>query len=158
MANSDLYGKKWTVPNDVISKLNKSINNSNKSDKGYKRAQNIASDRTMSYSMLKRIKNFFDSFSGNKNDSDYLLAGGDSMKTWVNNTLEKSRGDIVRDKRNKSDSGMSNQFKKTHSKDKNNKNVTKTSIALIKGDARSINNNRAVYKEMTQIINKLLKN
>ena len=158
MANSDLYGKKWTVPNDVISKLNKSINNSNKSDKGYKRAQNITSDRSMTYSMLKRIKNFFDSFSGNKNDSDYLLAGGDSMKTWVGNTLEKSRGDIVRDKRNKSDSGMSNQFKKTHDKDKNNKNVTKTSIALIKGDARSINNNRAVYKEMTQIINKLIKN
>ena len=158
MANSDLYGKKWTVPNDVISKLNKSINNSNKSDKGYKRAQNITSDRAMSYSMLKRIKNFFDSFSGNKNDSDYLLSGGDSMKTWVNNTLEKSRGDIVRDKRNKSDSGMSNQFKKTHSKDKNNKNVTKASIALIKGDARSINNNRAIYKEMTQLINKLIKN
>ena len=158
MANSDLYGKKWTVPNDVISKLNKSINNSNKSDKGYKRAQNITSDRAMSYSMLKRIKNFFDSFSGNKNDSDYLLAGGDSMKTWVNNTLGKSRGDIVRDKRNKSDSGMSNQFKKTHSKDKNNKNVTKASIALIKGDARSINNNRAIYKEMTQLINKLIKN
>ena len=158
MANSNLYGKKWTVPNSVVSKLNKEINKGNKSMKGYKRAQNIASDRTMTYSMLKRMKNFFDSFSGNKNDSEYLINGGDAMKTWVNNTLNSSRGDIVRDKRNKSDSGMTNQFKKSHTKDRDNKNVTKASLAIIKGDARSIRNNKAVYKEMNQLINKLLKN
>ena len=80
------------------------------------------------------------------------------IRAWVNNKLDSSRGDIVRNKRNKSDSGMNNQFKKTHSKDRDNKNVTKSSIAIIKGDARSINNNRAVYKEMTQLINKLIKN
>tara|TARA_R100000900_G_scaffold69051_1_gene54940 strand:+ start:14705 stop:15181 length:477 start_codon:yes stop_codon:yes gene_type:complete len=158
MANSDLYGNKWTVPNNVITKLNKELNKTDTSVSGYKRAKNIVSDRTMTYSMLKRMKNFFDAFSGNKNSSEYLLNGGDAMKTWVNNTLNNSRGDIVRNKRNKSDSGMNNQFKKTHSKDKNNKNVTKSSIAIIKGDSRSIKNNRAVYKEMTQLINKLIKN
>jgi len=158
MANSDLYGNKWTVPNNVITKLNKELNKSDTSLAGYKRAKNIVSDRTMSYSMLKRMKNFFDSFSGNKGGSEYLINGGDAMKTWVTNTLDSSRGDIVRNKRNKSDSGMNNQFKKTHSKDRNNKNVTKSNIAIIKGDARSIKNNRAVYKEMTQLINKLIKN
>ena len=158
MANSDLYGNKWTVPNNVITKLNKELNKSDTSLVGYKRAKNIVSDRTMSYSMLKRLKNFFDSFSGNKKGSEYLINGGDDMKTWVNNKLDSSRGDIVRNKRNKSDSGMNNQFKKTHSKDRDNKNVTKSSIAIIKGDARSVQNNRAVYKEMTQIINKLIKN
>ena len=66
MANSDLYGNKWTVPNNVITKLNKELSNSNTSLAGYKRAKNIVSDKTMSYSMLKRLKNFFDSFSGNK--------------------------------------------------------------------------------------------
>ena len=80
------------------------------------------------------------------------------MKTWINNTLNNSRGDIVRNKRNKSDSGMNNQFKKTHSKDRNNKNVTKSNVAVIKSDSRSIKNNRAVYKEMTQLISKLIKN
>ena len=125
MANKDVYGNTQTVPNDIVTVINKEINRnkSNKSLKGYKRAQNIVGDKSMSYSMLKRIKNFFETSKGSKDNSEYLINGGDKMKTWVNNTLNSSRGDITREKRTKADAGMSNQFKKTHTKDRENKNV-----------------------------------
>ena len=160
MANKDLYGKTYTVPNDVISSLSNEItrNKNNKSLKGYKRAQNIVNDRTMSYSMLKRMKNFFDSYKGSKSDSEYLINGGEKMKTWVNNTLNKNRGDITRQKRLKSDSGMKNQFKKTHTKDRDNKNVTKVNVARTQNNSREIFTNKTVYKEMINTINKILKN
>ena len=160
MANKDLYGKTYTVPNDVISSLSNEItrNKNNKSLKGYKRAQNIANDRSMSYSMLKRMKNFFDSYKGGKSDSEYLINGGEKMKTWVNNTLNKNRGDITRQKRLKSDSGMKNQFKKTHTKDRDNKNVTKVNVARAQNNSREIFTNKTVYKEMINTINKILKN
>ena len=62
MANSDLYGNNWTIPNNVVSQfLNNELKRNDKNQlKGYKRAQNISrSDRTMTYSMLKRIKELF---------------------------------------------------------------------------------------------------
>jgi len=157
MANSELYGNKWTIPNNVINSLNTELKRNDKKLKGYKRAQNIVSDRTMTYSMLKRMKNFFNDFSGNKSDREYLISGGEPMEKWVTSTLERSRGDITRQKRTKADAGMTNQFKKTHTKDKENKNVTKSNVARITGNSRDIMNNRAVYKEMTRIINKLIK-
>jgi|TARA_R110000782_G_scaffold96177_2_gene180620 hypothetical protein len=160
MANKDLYGNNYTVPNDVVSGINNEIsrNKNNKSLKGYKRAQNIVGDKTMTYSMLKRVKNFFDGFSGGKNTPEYLINGGEKMKTWVNNTLKQSRGDINRQKTVKSDSGMKNQFKKTHTKDKENKNVTKVNVARPQNTARQIFTNKTVYKEMINTINKILKN
>ena len=137
MANKDLYGNNYTVPNDVVSGINNEIsrNKNNKSLKGYKRAQNIVGDKTMTYSMLKRVKNFFDGFSGGKNTPEYLINGGEKMKTWVNNTLKQSRGDI-----------------------KENKNVTKVNVARPQNTARQIFTNKTVYKEMINTINKILKN
>ncbi len=157
MANSDLYGNNWTIPNEIISKINQQLNKGEKSVRGYKRAKNLVDSRKISYSMLKRIKNFFDSFSGNKDDSEYLINGGDKMKTWVNNTLDKSRGDINRQKTIKSDAGMKNQFKKTHTKDRDNKNVTKVNLARPISNSREIKTNKPVYTEMIKIINKLIK-
>jgi len=160
MANKDLYGNKYTIPNDVIKSINNEIsrNKNNKTLKGYKRAQNIVSDKYMTYSMLKRMKNFFDGFKGGKDNPEYLINGGDKMKTWVNNTLTKSRGDVNREKRTKSDAGMKNQFKKTHTKDRENKNVTKVNVPRAQNNSRQIFTNKTVYKEMIKTINNILKN
>ena len=79
------------------------------------------------------------------------------MKTWVNNTLDKSRGDINRQKTIKSDAGMKNQFKKTHTKDRDNKNVSKVNLARPVTNSREIKTNKPVYTEMIKIINKLIK-
>ena len=49
MANSDLYGNKWTVPNNVITKLNKELNNSDTSLAGYKRA--------IRFQEIRRVRN-----------------------------------------------------------------------------------------------------
>ena len=53
---------------------------------------------------------------------------------------------------------MKNQFKKTHTKDKENKNVTKVNVARPQSTARQIFTNKTVYKEMINTINKILKN
>jgi|TARA_R110000744_G_scaffold253802_1_gene369515 hypothetical protein len=159
MANSDLYGDNWNIPNDIISSINKELhkNKDNKSLKGYKRAKNLTDTRSISYSMLKRLKNFFVSFSGSKTDPEYLINGGDKMKTWINGTLDKSRGSIKRQKTLKSDSGMKNQFKKTHTKDKENKNITKVNLARPLSGSRELKTNKGVYTEMIRIINRLIK-
>ncbi len=160
MANKDLYGNNYTVPNNVISSINNEIsrNKNNKSLKGYKRAQNIVNDKSMTYSMLKRMKNFFDGFKGSTSNSEYLINGGEKMKTWVNGTLDKSRGDVNRQKKIKADSGMKNQYKKTHTKDRENKNVTKVNVPRVQNNSRQIFTNKTVYKEMIKTINKILKN
>ena len=49
-------------------------------------------------------------------------------------------------------------FKKTHTKDRENKNVTKVNVARPQNTARQIFTNKTVYKEMIQTINKILKN
>ena len=52
---------------------------------------------------------------------------------------------------------MKNQFKKTHTKDKENKNVTKVNVVKPQSNSREIKTNKPVYTEMIKIINKLIK-
>ena len=53
-------------------------------------------------------------------------------------------------KRNKMNSGLENQFKKTHTKDKS-KNPTKVRLVSTQKNSDEIFNNRAVSEEMTRI-------
>ena len=57
MANSDLYGNKWTIPNTIISTMNKQLHKhkDNRSIKGYKRAYNIVVDRVMTYLKISLV-------------------------------------------------------------------------------------------------------
>ena len=47
------------------------------------------------------------------------------MKNFVENTLKSDRNNIKRRSKIKSELGLGNGFKKTHSKDKNNLDLTK---------------------------------
>jgi hypothetical protein len=55
---------------------------------------------------LKRIKNWFDNFKGQKNDPSYILNGGDYMRNWINNSLEMDRKGIERSNNNRENTGM----------------------------------------------------
>lgn len=87
-----------------------------KNSEGYKRNQELQTQKSITYKQLKRIKNFFDNFKGQQTDHNFLLNGGHEMKNWVNNELRRMRDGIYMTKNNKSETGMQNQHIKTHSK------------------------------------------
>ena len=119
MANSSLKGKCVSIDSDLKKHLLK-IYNAYKGDKnveGYTRLKSLCDTDEISYEKLKRIKNFFDNFSGKKNGTPYLLNGGTNMKDWVNITLNDLRADIESKKKAMKNVGMPNQYIKTHTKD-----------------------------------------
>jgi hypothetical protein len=102
MANSKLMGKKFGLPPEL---------------------QKFTGDQTMSYSMMKKLKNFFD-----YHDSShpyYEKKGGDKMKQFIESTLNSQRGIVKKSAEIKSEFTPNNGFKKTHTKDRQTKNVTK---------------------------------
>jgi len=119
MANSGLQGKTIPIEDKVKKHLNKIFNayKGNKTVEGYNRLKNLVDSDEISYEQLKRIKNFFDNFNGNINDTPYMLNGGTMMKKWVDYVLYVSRKGLEGKKKSMSDVGMDNQYIKNHSKD-----------------------------------------
>ncbi len=104
MPNSDLYGKEYNVPSNVLNDLKGSNS---------QRSQNIVKNGKISYSLLKRLKNIFDT-----NDDNSEEYGGKTVETWVNEILRNNRSDVHDIKQNQMNTGMFNRFKKTHEKSK----------------------------------------
>lgn len=119
MANSSLQGKCIKIDGELKNHLLKIYNayRGDKTNEGYGRLKNLCDSDEISYEQLKRIKNFFDNFSGKRNDTPYLLNGGSKMKDWVNISLNDMRMDVEGKKKAMSSVGMPNQHIKTHSKD-----------------------------------------
>ena len=92
------------------------VKGADENTEGYKRNQELQDKKFIEYKQLKRIKNFFDNFTGNQNDSEFILNGEFVMKNWVNDELRKLREFGHLSKRNKMDAGMQNQFIKPHEK------------------------------------------
>ncbi len=122
--NKDLYGKQIPLTeklkNHLTNCFNKAKGASEKTE-GYKRNKTLRNSDSISYQQLKRIKNWFDTFNGDVNSYEYLLNGSDYMKNWVNHTLQSERNDTYTTKKNKSESGLPNQFIQPH--EKNNLNT-----------------------------------
>lgn len=119
MANSKLQGKKISIPENVKLHLSKIFTayRGDETVEGYARLKKLVNKDQISYEQLKRVKNFFDNYNGNKNSTPYLLNGGSLMKAWVEKTLKDIRQDIEGKKKAMKDIGMPNQYQKTHSKD-----------------------------------------
>ena len=92
------------------------VKNANDSMDGFKRNKELQCQQTIDYKQLKRIKNFFDNFVGNQEEDSFILNGGVEMKNWVNDQLRRMRDGIHMTKKNKSETGMENQFIKNHEK------------------------------------------
>jgi hypothetical protein len=92
------------------------VKNANDSMDGFKRNKELQCQKTIDYKQLKRIKNFFDNFVGNQEEDSFILNGGVEMKNWVNDQLRRMRDGIHMTKKNKSETGMENQFIKNHEK------------------------------------------
>jgi len=153
MANSELKDKYFKIPLNVYNKINqqlKRINTQDKQAKGVKRAKDIVDAKKISYSQMKRLKNYFDGYSGDGKDDEFNLIGGDVTKQWVDKTLTHNRDGIKQGKKIRKDGGMENQFLKTHEKDNANSDPTDARGGLIDIAQSSkmdrIMGNDAIYK------------
>lgn len=158
--NSKLRGKHWSCPEYVTNALNtavkryESINKGGKPTEGYKRAKGILNSNYIEYAQMKRIKNWFDSFDGDHNDMEYRLNGGKTMHNWVDSTLNKETESIKAPKKIKMDTGLTNQFIKSHNKDVNKvtRQTLKATLPKIHKDiSGQIKRGKPVYEEVEKI-------
>lgn len=117
--NSELYGKTYPVPQDVLEYLDKcfkAVGEVDETTEGFKRNKDLREKGEITYQQLKRMKNWFDNFNGHQDDISHILNGGHYVKNWVENTLRGDRDTIEANKQSKSEV-LPNQQIKPHEKD-----------------------------------------
>ena len=117
--NSELYGKTYTVPQDVIEYLeqcNKAVGEVDETTEGFKRNKDLREKGEVTYQQLKRMKNWFDDFNGHQDETSHILNGGHYVRNWVNNTLKGDRDGLETSKQTKS-VVLPNQYIDDHDKD-----------------------------------------
>ena len=117
--NKKIYDNEVELPENYKQHLTKCfqrVNNADQNSEGYKRNQELQNQKFVGYPQLKRIKNFFDNFKGNENNSEFILNGGFMMKNWVDSELRKMREFGHLTNTNKMETGMQNQFIDPHEK------------------------------------------
>jgi hypothetical protein len=154
MPNKDLQDKLFKIPESLYNELKmvKEKYNGQETVQGFQRLNNLLNDEKLSYSEMKRLKNYFDNYDGDKSDDEYKLNGGDRMAKWVNNALKIARDSI---KKAKKEAGMSNTYIKNRENDQS-KNPTKIRIPKIhkSSKANSIYNDEVTYEQTkSKIIN-----
>ena len=150
--NNDLKNDIYTLPTTLIKQLKSNLSSLTPTDKGYKRCKNILSSGQLTHTQAKKLKH---ELENDMVESEYDIIGGDEMLHFIDDTLNNRRNNIHTTKKRKMESGLSNQFKKTHTKDRS-KNPTKVRKVKVAKKADDIINNRAIYEEVAKII-KLIK-
>ncbi len=146
--NSNLYDRKVKLPDSLLKHLEdcfKSVSADNNIE-GYNRNKEIRDSKIVTYQQIKRIKNWFDGYNGNKEDAPFILNGGERMKIWCDEVLRVWRDNDDSSKKHKSDTGMQNQYLDSH--EKNNFNLA---------DKHSSTADDLSVKEEINRINKLIK-
>ncbi len=129
--NNDLKNRVFPLPDGVRKILKKTLSDykGDKTIDGYKRLNNLLGMENITYQEMKRIKNFFDNYKGTDKSYEYILNGGDAMKTWVNNTLNTATKVVHDFKQAKKDAGISNAFIRSHEKNRQTKKKNKPTQA-----------------------------
>jgi hypothetical protein len=143
--NSRLYNQIIILPDSLIKHLEECFNSVSCDDttEGFKRNQTLRQSKQITYQNLKRVKNWFDSFSGKKEDAPFVLNGGDRMSNWVNHALQQMRNSVKSGKEIKSNTGMQNQYLDSHEKNSfnlNDKHTTTVSDLKLENEIKRINN------------------
>jgi len=134
MANSELsnQNKFYTIPQHVIDEVKKNLSKiGNTYSTVRQKAENIVTNKFLTYENLKRVKGIFDNLDEidvdlkseererhhQQNKIDFMVMGGDKMKNWVESELKQLRNPIHRSKKAKTNfAGFKNEFRKTHTK------------------------------------------
>lgn len=152
--NSELKGRYFPLGKNIRKHLERTLSSydGDKTELGYKRLNNLlAMEPGVSYGELKRIKNFFDNYTGTDKSNEYILNGGDFMKLWVDNTLNTATNTVENWKETKKEAGIKNAYRKPHTKNRQTK-PQKPKIAKVKtaNVVKGIHNNTAVQYESKQ--------
>ena len=150
--NSDLKDDKYVIPDELRSTLVSNLSSMSKSDKGYSRCSTLLDDGHVTYSQAKKFKH---ELENELDGGDYDNVGGDDMLTFLDASLGNRRDSVKGGKKTRMNSGMENQFLKSHTKD-NSKNPTKVRNVKVAKKSDDIMNNRAIYEDIARI-KKLIK-
>lgn len=132
--NAELKNRVFPLGDGIRKHLQSTLNNytGDKTTNGYKRLNNLLSmDNGIAYNEMKRIKNFFDHYTGSDKSDEFILNGGEPMKLWVNNTLNTATTAIRDFKQAKKDAGINNAFIKPHEKNREVKKPKKPTTAKV---------------------------
>jgi 8-oxo-dGTP diphosphatase len=99
--NSELYDKTFKIPSEIVKDIERALLIYPHGD-GVKRGKNLKNNPIISYSEMKRLKNFFQQ-PERLNTQEYALAGGRRMKDFVDATLQRERDAVKRGKEIKQD-------------------------------------------------------
>ena len=133
--NSNLYGKTYEIPSDILSKL--------ESFKSEKTIANLLSKGTITYQNIKKI--IHDMENG---ELDKL--GGNDFKSWLDLTLTSDKDRVHGSKEIRKNGGMENQFIKPHEKKEVN-------VRPSQRHEKSINKYDSSVIESLQRINEIMK-
>lgn len=99
--NSELYNKTYKLPSDVLKHLQTTLVSIPQGE-GVKRAKFLLKNGVVTYQDLKRIKHDIEN-TIKRGSPQYQLAGGDLMKAFVDQTLNRERSAVKREKEIKKD-------------------------------------------------------
>jgi 8-oxo-dGTP pyrophosphatase MutT (NUDIX family) len=103
MANQELYDKTYKIPSDVLNGIQTALV-SNPQGEGIKRAKRLLKNGYLTYQAMKRLKNFFDYFNPETGDqTQFVLAGGQPMKAFIETTLNQDRNAVKTGKKVRQD-------------------------------------------------------
>jgi hypothetical protein len=142
--NSNLYNKTAKLPDSLVKHLTLCFSsvNADSNTEGFNRNQELTKNKIATYQQIKRIKNWFDGYSGDKKDAPFILNGGDRMKKWCDEVLRVWRDGDKSGKEIKSDTGMMNQHIDSHEKNSfnlNDKHNSTSDSLKVEGEIERIN-------------------
>ncbi len=82
--NKDLYHRKAKLPDSLKNHLQKSFEmvEGDSNTEGYNRNKELRETGIVGYPVIKRFKNWFETYNGDGKDVPYILNGGDRMSKW----------------------------------------------------------------------------
>jgi hypothetical protein len=147
-SNDILKNKSFPLPKDIIEGIKVALSTfkESKNKSGLKRAQFLVNDGKISFKEMERLKNFFSNYNG-EDEQEYRLSGGDLMKEFVINGVNELRAALDNVKRARMKAGEENQYKQSHTKDRDNANPTNVNTANVQTSSDEIMDNRTTYSE-----------
>lgn len=152
--NKNLYDRIAIIPDSLVKHLNDCFGSvqGNQNIEGYNRNQQLRQSKQATYQQIKRIKSWFDNYSGKKEDAPFILNGGDRMRNWCDEVLRVWRENDKNGKTVKMNAGMQNQFIDNHQKDQLIKNPldshTKTNSDIDPRVNEEIDEMNKLYKKL----------
>lgn len=95
--NSKLYHVDIPLTKDMLDHLKvcfDRVPNSDQTVEGHKRNEFLRQHKKMNYQQLLRIQNWFKYYDGDEESAPFILNGGEKMRDWVNQTVDRMRNNI----------------------------------------------------------------